>query len=185
MSELKIRTILNGHRPISVAVLCLLVFCSILMGCTREEPWSNYVNNNFGYSIEYPEGWSISEPFQNRQMVVIKSADEKETISVLTNQNKGLSLDQQISYKTSSTRLGSYYYQIISDNKVKHQGIEAELLEVKYQGEQNSQRLSVMELYLVNKGVLYLVRFTTTSPDITPSIERYQRVFASFKLSGQ
>lgn len=155
------------------------------MGCIREEPWSKYVNNNFGYSIEYPAGWSLSEPFQNKQMVVIKSADGKETISVLANRNKGLSLDQQVSYNTTTTRLGSYDYQIISDNKVKQQGIEAEQLEVKYQSQKDSPRLSVMELYLINKEILYIVRFTTTAPDMTSSIPTYQRVFASFKLSGQ
>jgi hypothetical protein len=180
-----IRTSPYTRRLTAVAVLCLSIISSVSAGCAHEEIWPKYVNSNFGYSIEYPAGWSASEPFQNKQMVIIKSPDGTGTISVLVNQAKGLSLDQQVNYNTSAVRTGSYDYQIISDNRVKHQGIDAELLEVKYQSQKDAPRLSVMELYLINGGALYLMRFTTTAQEMTASIPTYKRVFASFKLSGQ
>lgn len=174
---------MSHKRCLIVTTWLITLAIGILAGCGNQETWSTYTNKNYGYSIEYPRGWSLSEPFQNRQMVVIKSTDEKETISVLVSESKGLNLDQQANFSTSAIRAGSYYYEIVSEESTKHQGIEAKELEVVFQSQKDSPRLNVKELYLIFKGQVYLVRFAISSADINSLQAIYQRVFSSFKLS--
>ena len=164
----------------------LIIFTiGILAGCENQEIWLTYTNKSYGYSIEYPHGWSVSEPFQNRQMAVIKNPDEKEIISVLVNANKGLTLDQEVNYYVYASKEGSYYYKLVSDENVKHQEIEARLLEIVFQSKADSPRLNVKELYLIDKDKFYLVRFATASANLNSLSPLYQRVFSSFKLTWQ
>lgn len=160
--------------------LCLI---SLFAGCAGQQSWPEYVNNNYAYSIEYPAGWSVSEPFQNRQMVVIKSPDERDTISVLVNESKGLTLDQQVSYYVNLTKMGSFYYKLISDEGVERPGNSARMLEIVFQGQKDSPALHVREMYLINGGKVYLVRFSTKLADLSSLQAVYGRVFTSFKIS--
>ncbi len=156
---------------------------SLSTGCAGQASWPVYVNSNYSYSIEYPQGWSVSEPFQNRQMVVIKSPDERDTISVLVNSSKGSTLEQQVGYYINTTKAGSYAYKLVSDESIERQGIPARMLEVVYQGQMDSQALRVKEMYLISGGKLYLVRFSTKLNDLSSLSATYGRVFSSFKLS--
>jgi hypothetical protein len=169
-------------RYLNTGIGLIIFTIGILTGCENQETWLTYTNKSYGYSIEYPCGWSVSEPFQNRQMVVIKSPAEKEIISVLINANKGLTLDQEVNYYVYATREGSYYYKLVSDENVKHQKIEARLLEVVFQSQEDSQRLNVKELYLMDEGKFYLVRFATALADLNSLSPVYQHVFSSFQL---
>ncbi|MCX6004710.1 MAG: hypothetical protein NT082_03465 [Chloroflexi bacterium] len=173
-----------GYRRHLVALAGLIVITvAVLNGCEKQEIWRTYLNNNYNYSIDCPSKWSLSVPFENQQLAIFKNPDENETISILVSDSKGLSLDQTVNYYTGITKQGSYDYQLISDEPVKQQGMEARQLEIIFQSQQDSQRLTVKELYMVYKGSLYLVRFATSGPDLKPLTEVYQRAFSSFKLT--
>ncbi len=169
------------YRIIVTAGLIIFTL-GILPGCENQAVWFTYTNKNYGYSIEYPHGWSVTEPFQNRQMVVIKSPDERDTISVLANDSKGLTLDQMVNNYVYLTQQGSYSYKLISDENVQIQGIAARELEIVFQSQKDSPVLTVRELYLINQRQFYLVRFSTRLTDLTSLSALYQHVFSSFKL---
>jgi len=170
----------NLHRLITAAALIILLLSSTA-GCIDLFPWSTYTSKNHNYSIEYPRKWSATEPFSG-QMVMIKSPDESETISVLASDSKGMALDQVVNYYVYLTQQGGYSYKIVSDSNVAFQGIPARELDVVYQSQKDSPVLTVKELYLINNGQYYLVRFSTKQSDLTPLAATYQHVFSSFKI---
>jgi hypothetical protein len=173
----------TARRFFTVFFVVTICAISLFAGCAGQASWPRYVNSNYAYSLEYPNGWSVSEPFQNRQMVVIKSPDDRDTISVLVNASKGSTLEQQVNYYINTTKIGSYAYKLVSDEAVDYQGIPARMLEVVYQGQKDSPALRVKEMYIISGGKLYLVRFSTRLNDLSSLSATYGRFFSSFKLS--
>jgi len=162
----------------------IVLTIAALSGCEKQETWRTYLNTNYNYSIDCPAKWSLSVPFENQQLAIFKSPDEKEVISILVSNTNGLSLDQSVNYYTGITKQGSYYYELISDLPVKQQGMDTRELEIVFQSQEDSPKLKVKELYIVYKANLYLIRFATAAPDLKPMTGIYQRVFTSFKVAG-
>jgi len=165
------------------AIFTATILC-FLAGCQNQPAWSTYLNKRFGYSIDYPRGWAVSEPFQNQQMVIIKSPDERDTVSVLANDSKGWALDQHVNNYVYLTQQGSFSYKLVSDENVKIQDIPARELEVVFQSQKDSPILTVRELYVINRGYFYLVRFSTRLADLSSLSAVYQHIFSSFKFTG-
>jgi hypothetical protein len=171
------------HQLLRAILLITATVASLSYGCQNNVPWVIYDNKNYGYTVSYPKDWSVNEPFQNRQLVAIKSPDTKQTISVVVTSDKNMTLDQQVNFYMTTQRNGSYYYKLVSSQNIEIRGVDARQLETVYQDQSNSPRLFVKELYMINRGGLYIVRVSTEvdDPDMLSSLNK--RVLDSFKFN--
>lgn len=144
---------------------------TILVEIPEPREWVTYDNDVFGYSINYPDTWELDDYDANATWIGSYSAGTEIDVYDAT----GWTLDEWVDDDIEMYNSDYYYFELISDRTIVHQGLKARKIEYIIEDEQIAGEWQYLNLIVMSGDTLYDVFCTAT----TTQYKRYEEAFES------
>lgn len=157
---------------------------------TVTKGFSIYTNKMHGFTMQYPENWSLQEG-QYGTLVSFSSPQEKndtflENINVVTEElpanYKNLSLEDYVSTSLESLKKSLNDFKLVETKSIQLSGQTGK--QVTYTVTQGELKPYTRQFVTLKNGVAYIVTYITTQSDPTKYLDVATQVVNSFKLTN-
>ncbi len=144
---------------------------SILVEIPEQREWETYQNESFGYSVEYPDIWEVDDYDASATWIGSYFAGVEIDVYDAT----GWTLDDWVDDDIEIYYSDYYYFELISDQSIMQQGVQARKLTYVIESEQGAGEWQHVNLYILSGDTIYDV-FCLVA---TTQYERYDEAFES------
>ena len=165
-----------------IGLALLLVNTSV--ACSKSytnstEYWKTYTNNTDEYSIGWPPSWCVIESAS--QPAYMDSPDGRAHIAVLRLE-KDAGLDETVEAGIRLNKERCAYYELIYNNRITHQGMEARVQLAIHQNDKDSALMQDKSLYIISGNWMYWVYCLATQSDYSSYSETFDQALESFRI---
>jgi hypothetical protein len=196
------RTARRGHEAAMAMVLALLAFA---VGCQdapqdagpRPSPTTGdegpslperYTNDQAGFTLDYPSAWTAEEVTDQPGVLIAlfqrQSAGDgfAENVNVLLEElPSGVTLDQYTAANKANLERAFTNFEVLEEEP---QNIgEAPAFWIRYDAEQQGQRLSFLQAWLVDGSRAFVLSYTGRADEFEAYRPDAEAIFSSFRLT--
>ncbi len=152
---------------------------------------SDYSNKELGFSTTFPDGWMVQEPQKTTSgtpdvaAVGPQTDDFPSTITVTVLDSNGLSMDERITQGKQALEpvIEAGQLEILSEEKIKIDGIDAFTIETKGVFETSAGTLNVKfkETTILSSGKFYIITFASSENNFDTFLPDYDNTLNSFE----
>lgn len=144
------------------------------------EVWKTYTNYIYNYSIQYPSSWSVDESYP--LITFIYAPTRGAFILVFPRPKEDMGLDEALTSAISYNKEQGFYYELISYDRITHQGVEARVIEYIFQSDEDSARYYSKDLNIKSGDCRYEVCFRASPSDYSSYSSVFDQALASFRI---
>ncbi|MBS3788730.1 hypothetical protein KGY77_09215 [Candidatus Bipolaricaulota bacterium] len=168
-------------------LLVAILVSSLLIGglaSAQEAEMKTYSNEEYGFSVSYPEGWTKTEmSYKGSAVLSVSAYPDPHNVSITASRlKKDLSLEEYV--RAYDLRLDSLVrYQDVEKGEETVSGVDA-VIRVSTMARSGDGGTRGMDVYLKKGDLLYTLSFTTSLDSYEEAAEEYfDPVLNSFELT--
>lgn len=166
-----------------VLIVCVFLLILSLSGCTQIEIDREYINTEYGFALDPPEGWKVAE---NVTEEVITRFSPPLRDDVYLNISKPYRLDIGLALSVFADDIEEQYPEIVDNLTVEYrdwrdiEGLTA--YEIVYKYDEDDTSIKAIQVAVVKSRTVFMISYTATNESYDEFLFPVNQSIDSFKI---